>query len=244
MRYRIACLVALLLSIAAAPAAAQDPDEFYRAGPGVTLPITLREVRPNYPSDAMRDQVTGRVAVECIVELDGVPSHIRVARPLHPSLDAEAVKAMAQWRFRPGMKDGKPARVQITVEMTFSMAPSSGPPQNVAILRRASADGVRTVWEVTRERFDRQPSWRSDGGTPPPLSVADALQAANDWVQQHDARTTPTLMQSASLSRLTGLQWYYRVEYAVQSATPSSASDRVTVVVLLDGTVVEPRTER
>jgi TonB family protein len=243
MKYRIACLGALLLWIAAAPAA-QEPDEFYRAGPGVTLPVVMREVRPNYPSDAMRDQVTGRVAVECIVELDGVPSHIRVARPLHPSLDAEAVKAMAQWRFRPGMKDGKPARVQITVEMTFSMAPSSGPPQNVVILSRTSADGVRTVWDVARERFDRQPSWRSDAGTPPPLSVADALQAANDWVQKREPRTYPTLMQSASLQRLSGLQWYYRVEYALQSATPASASERVTVVVLLDGTVVEPRTER
>ena len=244
MKCRIACLVALVLWITAAPAAAQDPDEFYRAGPGVTLPIALREVRPNYPSDAMREQVTGRVAVECIVELDGVPSHIRVARPLHPSLDAEAVKAMAQWRFRPGTKDGKPARVQITVEMTFSMSPSSGPPQNVAILRRASADGVTTIWDVARERFDRQPTWRPDAGTPPPLSVADALQAANDWIQKRESRTSSTLMQSASLQRLSGLQWYYRVEYAQQTATPSSASDRVTVVVLLDGTVVEPRTER
>jgi TonB family protein len=192
----------------------------------------------------MRDQVTGRVAVECIVELDGVPSHIRVAQPLHPSLDASAVKAMAQWRFQPGTKDGKPARVQITVEMTFSMSPTSGPPQNVAIMRRASADGATTIWDVTRERFDRQPSWRPDAGTPPPLSLADALQTANDWVQKREGRTNSTLMQSASLLRLNGLQWYYRVDYALQTTTAANASERVTVVVLLDGTVVEPRTEK
>ena len=243
MKCGIACLVGLLLGVGGSSVAGQGPDDFYRAGPGVALPRVVREVRPNYTPDAMRDQVTGRVAVECIVELDGVPSHIRVAQSLHPSLDAEAVKAMAQWRFQPGTKDGKPARVQITVEMTFSMAPSSGPPQNVAILRRAGADGT-TIWEVTRERFDRQPSWRADAGTPPPLSAADALQAANDWLQKHDTRTNASMMQSASLQRLSGLQWYYRIEYALQTATPASASERVTVVVLLDGTVVEPRIEK
>jgi TonB family protein len=244
MKCGTSCLVVLLLSVGGGWAAAQEPDDFYRAGPGVTLPRVMREVRPTYAPDAMREQVTGRVAVECIVELDGVPSHIRIATPLHPSLDAEAAKAMAEWRFQPGTKDGKPARVQITVEMTFSMAPSSGPPQNVAIMRRASADGVTTIWDVTRERFDRQPSWRPDAGTPPPFSLADALQASNEWVQKLDARSNPALMQSVSLLRLNGLQWYYRVDYAPQTATPANASERVTVVVLLDGTVVEPRTER
>ena len=223
---------------------AQEPDAFYRSGPGVTLPKVTHDVRPNYTSDAMRDQVTGRVAVECIVELDGVPSHIRVVQPLHPSLDAEAVKAMEQWRFTPGTKDGKPARVLITVEMTFSMAPASGPAPNVTILRKTNADGISLTWDVTRERFDRQPAWSPDGGTPPPLSLADALHTANEWVQKNGARTNTGLMQSASLLRFGGKYWYYRVEYAMGPVTSASASDRVTVIVLLDGSIVEPRNER
>jgi outer membrane biosynthesis protein TonB len=31
------------------------------------------------------------------------------------------VKAMKKWRFKPGMKDGKPVAVTITVEMSFSL---------------------------------------------------------------------------------------------------------------------------
>jgi TonB family protein len=220
---------------------AQEPDEFYRAGPGVTLPQVTHNVSPTYTSDAMREQVTGRVGVECIVELDGVPSHIRVVQPLHPSLDAEAIKAMEQWRFTPGTKDGKPARILITVEMTFSMAPASGPPQNVTILRRTNADGVSVSWEVTRDRFDRQPTWSPDSGTPPPLSLSDALHTANEWLQKNGERTNTGLMQSASLLRFGGRYWYYRVEYATVPVTAANAADRITVVVLIDGSVVEPK---
>jgi len=241
MRSCAAVVAALVMWSGAASALPQDPDDVYRAGPGVTLPKVTRDVRANYTSDAMHEQVTGRVGVECIVELDGVPSHIRVVKPLHPSLDNEAVKAIEQWRFTPGTKDGKPARILITIEMTFSMAPASGPPQNVTILRRTNTDGTNIVWEATRERFDRQPAWQADSGTPPPLSLADAIRIANEWVQKSHARTNPGLMQSASLLKFGGMSWYYRIEYAMVPATANNASERVTVIVLLDGAVVEPK---
>jgi TonB family protein len=174
------------------------------------------------------------------VELDGVPSHIHVVRSLHPSLDNEAVKAIEQWRFKPGTKDGKPARVLITIDMTFSMAPAVGPPQNVTILRRTNADGTNVVWDVTRDRFDRQPAWRPDAGTPP-LSLSDAMRTANEWIQKNHARSNPGLLQSASLLKFGGMSWYYRIEYAMVPVTADNASERVTVIVLLDGSVVEPK---
>jgi protein TonB len=36
-------------------------------------------------------------------------------------LDAEAVFAAKQWRFNPGMKDGAPVAVRVTIEMTFTL---------------------------------------------------------------------------------------------------------------------------
>jgi len=241
MKLIAAVVAALAIGTADVAALIQDPDDVYRAGAGVTLPKVVREVRANYTSDAMHEQVTGRVAVECIVELDGAPSHIRVVKPLHPSLDNEAIKAIEQWRFTPGTKDGKPARVLITIEMTFSMAPASGPPQNVTILRRTNTDGTNVVWEATRDRLDRQPAWHADAGTPPPLSLANAIGTANEWIQKSHARTNPGLMQSASLLKFGGTTWYYRVEYAMSPVTNENASERVTVIVLLDGSIVEPK---
>ena len=40
----------------------------YRPGNGVTLPRVLREVRPQYTSDAMRAKVQGTVLLECVVQ--------------------------------------------------------------------------------------------------------------------------------------------------------------------------------
>jgi len=36
-------------------------------------------------------------------------------------LDDEAVKALKQWRFSPGTKDGKPVPVVVELEMTFTL---------------------------------------------------------------------------------------------------------------------------
>jgi TonB family protein len=36
-------------------------------------------------------------------------------------LDANAIKAMKQWQFEPGAKDGKPVAVRVAVEMTFTL---------------------------------------------------------------------------------------------------------------------------
>jgi TonB family protein len=49
-----------------------------------------------------------------------IDRRIRVKRGLDERLDREAVKALGQWRFRPGQKDGQDVRVRISIEMTFS----------------------------------------------------------------------------------------------------------------------------
>ena len=36
-------------------------------------------------------------------------------------LDEQAVSAMKQWLFTPGLREGKPVAVRIQVEMTFAL---------------------------------------------------------------------------------------------------------------------------
>jgi periplasmic protein TonB len=95
----------------------------YRPGNGVTTPVVLREVKPQYTSDAMRAKVQGSVLLECIVRADGSVGEVKVARSLDPvfGLDLEAMKAARQWRFRPGMRQGEPVAVLVVIELTFTL---------------------------------------------------------------------------------------------------------------------------
>lgn len=95
----------------------------YRPGNGVTLPRVLREVKPQYTSDAMRAKVQGTVLLECVVRPDGAVGDIQVIRSLDPTfgLDQEAIRAAKQWRFAPGTRLGEPVAVLITIELTFTL---------------------------------------------------------------------------------------------------------------------------
>ena len=95
----------------------------YRPGAGITLPTVLREVKPAYTADAMRAKVQGSVWLECIVMPDGSVGEVKVTRSLDPifGLDQEAIKAAKMWRFKPGMRQGEPVPVIITIELTFTL---------------------------------------------------------------------------------------------------------------------------
>jgi periplasmic protein TonB len=95
----------------------------YRPGNGVSLPRVLREVKPQYTSDAMRAKVQGTVLLECVVRPDGSVGDVQVIRSLDSTfgLDQQAVIAARQWRFAPGTRMGEPVPVLITIELTFTL---------------------------------------------------------------------------------------------------------------------------
>jgi len=95
----------------------------YRPGNGVTMPRLLREMKPNYTSDAMRAKIQGTVLVECIVNTHGDVTDVKILKSLDPTfgLDQEAIKAAKQWRFVPGTRLGEPVPVLISIELSFTL---------------------------------------------------------------------------------------------------------------------------
>jgi TonB family protein len=95
----------------------------YRPGNGVVLPRLVREVKPQYTSDAMRAKVQGTVLLECVVRPDGSVGDVQVLRSLDSTfgLDQEAIKAAKQWKFAPGTRLGEPVSVVVTIELTFTL---------------------------------------------------------------------------------------------------------------------------
>lgn len=118
MKFIVAILIA---SVGVVAAGAQNENaQPLKPGNGVTAPTLLKEVKPSYPSDALSAGLSGVVWLEAVVETDGSVGEVRVKEPLYPSLDEAAVAALKSWRFQPARRDGKPVRVAVDVEITFT----------------------------------------------------------------------------------------------------------------------------
>jgi periplasmic protein TonB len=128
---RFMSLFALALCLATGPVAARAPQtaetRVYTPGDGVLAPVLVKEVKPQYTADAMRARIQGVVTLECVVQPDGAIGEARVTKALNPALDQEAIKAVKQWRFKPGLKDGKPVPVRVNLEMTFTLRDPPAP---------------------------------------------------------------------------------------------------------------------
>ena len=115
-------ILAVLTTLAGAPAVAQSAGEqVYKPGEGVSAPTVVKDVKPNYTPDAMRRRVQGLVGMSCVVKADGNVGDCTVTRPLDEALDQEAVRVAKQWQFKPGMMDGQPVAVEISIEMSFTL---------------------------------------------------------------------------------------------------------------------------
>ena len=148
--------------------------------PAVTSPQPITRPIPRYTDAARQAGTQGEVWLTCIVETDGRVTNIRIQRGLDPGLDEEAVKALEQWRFSPGMKDGRPVRVQVTVQMSFNVRGGAitPPPTSIVVFRRTETDGRTLSFEIADERFQRLPVWDPSAIAAPPLAAADAIRAA------------------------------------------------------------------
>jgi TonB family protein len=119
MNHLLAFAVALVFG-----AVVHGQDHFvYRAGNGVSEPQIVTSVAPQYTSQAMRHEITGVAVLEAVVKPDGTVDEITVTKSLDREygLDDSCVRALKQWTFKPGMKDGKAVAVRVDVTMTFTM---------------------------------------------------------------------------------------------------------------------------
>lgn len=77
-----------------------------------------------YPEAALADSIEGRVIVRFIVDEQGTICFPKVIRPLHPLLDAEAlrfVRSMPRWKPALMGRDERPARCLFTLPVIFKM---------------------------------------------------------------------------------------------------------------------------
>jgi periplasmic protein TonB len=93
----------------------------YHIGGGVSAPIPIYQPEPEYSEEARKAKWQGTVVLSLIVDEKGRPTNIAVLKPLGLGLDQMAIAAVEKWRFKPGMKDGKPVPVIASVEVNFRL---------------------------------------------------------------------------------------------------------------------------
>jgi len=81
----------------------------------------LTKVDPEYSEEARKAKYSGTVMLEVIVDMEGRARDIRVSRSLGMGLDEKAVEAVTKWKFKPGMKDGRPVNVRALIEVNFRL---------------------------------------------------------------------------------------------------------------------------
>jgi periplasmic protein TonB len=92
-----------------------------RIGPGMTPPVPIFSPEPEYSEEARKAKFQGTVRLSLVVDEHGLPTNVKVITPLGLGLDQKAIEAVEKWKFKPGMKDGKPVAVQASVEVNFRL---------------------------------------------------------------------------------------------------------------------------
>src|SRR5207248_3106538 len=93
----------------------------YVIGGGVSSPVVLSKVEPEYSEEARKSKWQGTVVLQIVVDEHGNPGQVRVIRALGLGLDEKAIDAVSKWRFKPGMKAGKAVPVIATIEVSFRL---------------------------------------------------------------------------------------------------------------------------
>ncbi|GAB1596320.1 hypothetical protein PAGU2638_19990 [Lysobacter sp. PAGU 2638] len=78
---------------------------------------------PSYPSSSLRANEQGTVMLEVLVDVDGKPIEVRIARSSgYRALDLAARRqVLANWMFRPAMRNGQPVQAIGMVPVEFHL---------------------------------------------------------------------------------------------------------------------------
>lgn len=114
-----ACGSALALHVSVGSLADSDTSaHVYSIGGEVKAPKVIHSVDPSFPTTAGKSP-GGVCVLKLVVDAQGKPIDVRVARSLRPDFDAEAVKVVKKYLFKPATRKGEAVAVAINIEVNF-----------------------------------------------------------------------------------------------------------------------------
>ncbi len=98
--------------------------EVQKSSPPSAESIPLRPsvlVRPAFPEVCLEKGIQGLVKTELQVDEAGKVVEVRILESLHPELDLATLAALQQWKYKPQIKEGKPASATYKVDVHFRL---------------------------------------------------------------------------------------------------------------------------
>jgi len=89
----------------------------------VSAPGPLRKIDPKYPPTLINEHVEGEVVLYAVIRRDGSVDSVQLVRGIDEQLDANAMNALSQWKFRPATKQGVPIELEAIVHIPFHAPP-------------------------------------------------------------------------------------------------------------------------
>jgi TonB family protein len=89
------------------------------ASTDISGPVPLRKIDPKYPPALINEHVEGEVVLYAVIRTDGSVDSIQLVRGIDERLDANAMAALSQWKFRPASKQGVPIELEAIVHIPF-----------------------------------------------------------------------------------------------------------------------------
>jgi TonB family protein len=99
-----------------------EPKITIRCGP--VRNVILKQVAPEYPSEARTKGIEGIVRITVLVNKDGVPEKLRVLNG-RPELVNASLDAVKQWRYKPYKLNGKAVPVETSIDIKYVIPPKT-----------------------------------------------------------------------------------------------------------------------
>jgi TonB family protein len=155
----------------------------------IVPPTVLSRQEPEYTPAAIANKIEGVLQLRMVVDTDGVPRSVEIARGLPNGLNEKAIRAMAQWKFHPATRNGVPVAVQWATQFYFRLPeePTSASPQPITrsvaqttlSAKRANLQGS-VLLDVLVGRDGLARDVRALRGLPHGLT-SQAIDAVHDW---------------------------------------------------------------
>jgi protein TonB len=111
--------MALLLFVFCIAATASAATE-YSASDVDSPPKIIRQMPVQYPAQAKKNGITGKVIVRCLVGVDGKADKLEIVESDPEGIfEDSALSTLKYWQFRPGIKGGELVATWVKVPFKF-----------------------------------------------------------------------------------------------------------------------------